>query len=278
MYRVRIFHSKVRVWKTRPSDHVRSRTAAYQRSENRVTKSISERLEESLPAIVEGTGDVGKVVVATSLAFAIQSDPAIVSTAIGASLLTVYMDRTVRKVVRMLADQFRKRNLQRASIEQQEALVPMMYKYLEAAREGEYDKNLRILASYLSAELQLKAPDASNFSRMVRRVEGLSATDLKVLAMVDATYSDFFERMAGQQVDPERVFVSATALQKSEHNRHSLSLVDVQEAIIDLAARGFLRVDGASRMSKAEEYYFPTRNLFDLMNRARDQVEEPAID
>jgi hypothetical protein len=34
-------------------------------------------------------------------------------------------------------------------------------------------------------------------------------------------------------------------LQKSEHNRHGISLVNVQEAIIDLAARGFLRVDGA---------------------------------
>jgi hypothetical protein len=64
-------------------------------------------------------------------------------------------------------------------------------------------------------------------------------------------------------------------LQKSEHNRHRLLLVDVQEAIIDLAARGFLRVDGATRTSKSEEYYFPTRNLSDLMTRARDQVEEP---
>jgi hypothetical protein len=243
-----------------------------------LAKGVSERLEESLPAIVEGTGDVGKVIVATSLAFATQSNPTVVGAAISASILTVFLDRTVRKAVRILTDQFRKRNLQRASIEQQEALVPMMYKYLETAREGEYDKNLRILASYLSGELELEVPNPSNFSRMVRRVEGLSETDLKVIALVEAVYSGFFARTAGQKVDPERTFVSAARLQKSEHNKHGLSLVDVQEAIIDLAARGFLRVDGATRVGKSEEYYFPTRNLFELMNRARDQVEEPPID
>jgi hypothetical protein len=236
-------------------------------------KSISERLEESLPAIVEGTGDVGKVLVATSLAFVTQCNPTIIGTTIGASILTVYMDRTVRKVVRMLADQFRRRNLLIDSSKQQEALVPMMYKYLETAREGEYDKNLRILASYLSSELELDVPDASNFSRMVRRVEGLSQTDLQVITMIDAFHSDFLERMAGQQIDLDRVFVSATALQKSKHNRYGLSLMDVHESIIDLAARGFLRVDGATRMSKSEEYYFATRNLFDLMNKARDEVK-----
>jgi hypothetical protein len=153
--------------------------------------------------------------------------------------------------------------------------VPMTTKFFEAAKEGEYERNLRILAAFLRGELEQEEPDASNFARMARRVEGMSLTDLKVLAMIEAflsTNTNSFLQVGGHK----RPFVSATALTGSAHNKHSLSQIEIQEALVDLVSRGFLMADGASRLDKHEEYYFASSSLDELMGRAREQVMSAA--
>jgi hypothetical protein len=51
---------------------------------------------------------------------------------------------------------------------------------LRGGKAGEYEHNLRILAQYLTGELKQEEPEAAHFARMVRRVERVSRTDLKV--------------------------------------------------------------------------------------------------
>ena len=133
-------------------------------------------------------------------------------------------------------------------------------------KEGEYEHNLRILAALLRGELEQEAPDAANFARMGRRVEGMSLTDLKVIAMID----EILSRYEGEQRN--RAFVSASRLEKSDQNKHNLSKKQIQEALVDLVGRGFLIADGATRTDKSEEYYFGSTALSELMDRAREQV------
>ena len=44
-------------------------------------------------------------------------------------------------------------------------------------------------------------------------------------------------------------------------------------SLTDLALRGLLLADGATRMSKHEEYYFTTSSFDQLMERARAQIK-----
>ena len=183
------------------------------------------------------------------------------------SLREVYQ----RKAEKLLLEELRKGNVQDLSQGQLVPLIPMAYKFFEAAKEGEYERNLRILAAFLRGELEQRSPDASNFARMVRRVEGLSLTDLKVMAMIDVSLSKTMPFL-DEGTKGKRPFVSATMLSKSSQNKDGLTTIQIQEALVDLASRGFLIADGATRMSKSEEFYFVSSSFGDLMGRAREQV------
>src|SRR2546425_8185219 len=96
-----------------------------------------------------------------------------------AAVYPLVYERFIEGPQRILLDALRRGNVQNLSAKQLVPFIPMGYKFFEAGKEGEYERNLRILAAFLAGELKQDTPDASNFARMVRRVENLSLTDLK---------------------------------------------------------------------------------------------------
>lgn len=92
------------------------------------------------------------------------------------------------------------------------------------------------------------------------------------MAMIDACLSNTGLPSIDEGAKGRRFFAAASTLRDSPQNKHALTKTQIQEALVDLAARGFLIADGATRMSKGEEFYFLSSSFFSLMERAREQV------
>lgn len=233
---------------------------------------LPDSIKSKLPTPTENAVDVAKLVTGVTAAVAgIWFPPA----AIAAAVLPIVIDRYVNLPREILLKELQQGNVRDLSAEQLAPFVPMAYKFLEAAKEGEYEHNLEMLAAYLAGEMKQEIPDAASFSRMVRRVEGLSNVDLQVMALIDASLSSSSTITIATDEPPhaERPYVSASFLKESPHNTHRLTRRVIAESLADLAARGFLLADAATRADKAEEYYYGTGNLEHLMDRARGRIK-----
>ena len=118
----------------------------------------------------------------------------------------------------------------------------------------------------------MEMPDPSNFARMARRIEGLSLTELKVIALIDASLSRIVKSSTPVPTPIERPFVSAHQLDKDPSNRENFNHFDLQDALSELAARGLLIVDGATRLDKGEEFYFASKSFTELIKKARNTI------
>jgi hypothetical protein len=85
------------------------------------------------------------------------------------------------------------------SVEQVGEYVPMTYRFFEAVKEGEYEHNLRILAAFMAKELKQDIPDAPNFARTARRLEGITRRELALIALVDPRMAEFRKPEAANQ-------------------------------------------------------------------------------
>jgi hypothetical protein len=221
-----------------------------------LSEELPPSLEGKLPAPVENADVIATLT--TGIAGVIASVWFPITAGIARTVIALAIERCVHQPQKLLLEELRKGNVRNLSNAQLTAFVPMGYKFFEAAKEGEYQHNLSILAAYLTDELKQDVPEPASFSRMVRRVEGLSKTDLKVIALIDAFLSNVDPAFGLVEGTERRPFVSAGALTCSTYNTHNLSRTDIQEALVDIAARGFLIADGATRLNKPEEWYFPS--------------------
>jgi hypothetical protein len=230
---------------------------------------------QKLSVPIRHADKVEKIVTAVSLGLANAFLPLPAGPALSTvqALFRIRQDEKIKKLREILVDELRKGNVD-PSDERLQSVFPMAHKLAEASKQGEYERNLRILAAFLRGELQQEVPDASNFARMARRIEFLSPTDLKVMVLVDAFVKDVKARTAQDASAEQLPFISATALSSSPLNKHQLSKVEIQESLVDLVSRGFLMAHGAPTSGKIEEYYFPTSNLKALIDRAGTRIEE----
>jgi hypothetical protein len=226
--------------------------------------------KQKLPAALEGVSrpvkhadTVEKIVAAVGFGIA---DAFMPGAGVARSLVEIYQAKQKQELEKILIEEVSKGNLPDLSDERLESLIPMAFRLAQAKKQGEYEEVLRILAAFIRGELEQEIPNPSNFASMARRVEGLSPTDLKVMSLIEAFIRDVKARNDPRPV--EQPFVSATALGESVRNRHQLSTRQIQEALVDLASRGFLLADGATRSGKAEEFYFPTNSFNALIARA----------
>jgi hypothetical protein len=224
-------------------------------------------MRDKLPAPVSNAADIAKLTTGIGTAvialFFPETAPA---AALAGPVLPHIIEKRVRRGEELLAEELRKGNIECLSDEQVWQFVPMAYKFLEAAKEGEHERILRILAALLTSQLHQEIPDAPSFSRMTRRIESLSLTDLRVVVLISTSLST---RLADAT---ERPFVSASQLQGSPENKHGLHRYVIQESLTDLTGRGLLIPDAASRSAKAEEYYYVATSLTELLERARARI------
>ena len=227
-------------------------------------------LNENLPKPTEGAENVARLATGIATAFAALAFP---PAALVGPLLDFAISRFIERPTQILLDELKSGNIQILTAEQAVQFMPMTYKFLEAAKEAEYEHNLKILAAYIANELKEEVPDAPAFARMARRLEGLTQTELKVIALIDLWLSTMSQASTDTPTEGSRPYVSATGLAKFPNNTDGLNRFDLQEALTELASRGLLKPDGATRTGKAEEYYFASQAFVDLIAHAKDTIE-----
>ncbi len=184
------------------------------------------------------------------------------------------IEKYVRRPERILIDQLKSGNTTVLNDEKAAAFIPMAYKYFEAAKEGEYEHNLKILAELLVNEMNLDVPDVPEFARMSRRIEGITYTDLKVIALISSSIRTISMASTEARSQSERPYVSAINLSRDPNNREKFDHFLLQEILSDLAGRGLLVVDGSTKWDKAEEYYFASSNFMKLIEKANKSFGE----
>lgn len=235
----------------------------------RASERIERKNMNNLPAPKKGAAEVAKLTTGIASAVAGIFFPG--AGALG-PIASFAIERWVKRPEKLLLEELKKGNLEILSDEKAATFIPMAYRFFEAAKEGEYEHNLKLLAEFLKSELQKEEPEPSSFARMARRVEGLSLNELKVIALIDASLSKISKPSTHAPAQSERPFVSAHQLANDPSNRAKFDPLFLQEALSELAARGLLIADGASRLTKHEEYYFPSASLMELIEKARSTV------
>jgi hypothetical protein len=186
------------------------------------------------------------------------------------------IERFVKRPERQLLEELQRGNFALLTDEEAAAFIPMAYRYFEAAKEGEYEHNLKILAEFLSKEMQTPAPDPSSFARMAKRIEGLTNDELKVIALISSSLSSIIKSSTDAPTQSERPFVSAHQLANDPQNREKLDHFVLQEYLSEFAGRGLLVADGASRLSKHEEWYYASSSFMELIEKAKASISSNA--
>lgn len=149
--------------------------------------------------------------------------------------------------------------------------IPMGYRFLEAAKEGDHERNLKILAAYIAGELREGSPKAMNVKRVASRIEGLEEIDLQVIALIKQVSID--ENKSVFDSDSSTNFVAAALLEGHRSHFHNLNNRDIKASLANLSTRGPLLADGASRLDKKEEYYDLQPSLLDVIKKASSALE-----
>jgi hypothetical protein len=182
------------------------------------------------------------------------------------------IDKYVKRPEKILTDELARGNIELLDDDRAVAFIPMAYKFFEAAKEGEYEHNLKVLAELLKSELVSDHPDVSAFARMARRLEALTLTELKVIALISASISTIAMVSNEGPGQSERPFVSAHSLARDPNNKENFDDFFLQEVLSDLAGRGLLVVDGAARTGKHGEYYYASSSFQSLIDKAKSSI------
>lgn len=181
------------------------------------------------------------------------------------------IEKWVRRPEALLIEELRQGNIEILTDEKAATFIPMAYKFFEAAKEGEYEHNLKLLAEFIKNEMKTDAPNPSGFARMARRIEGITLNELRVIALIEASLAGLAR--SSQSNPLGRQFVSAHQLANDPNNRPGFDPVLLQQVLTEFASRGLLIADGATRLSKGEEYYFPADSFTELISKARSCID-----
>jgi len=87
-------------------------------------------------------------------------------------MLNFAIEKWIKGPEKLLLAELKSGNVEILNDEKAATFIPMAYRFFEAAKEGEYEHNLKLLAEFIKNELHLDTPDPSGFARMARRIEG----------------------------------------------------------------------------------------------------------
>ncbi|MBC2774507.1 hypothetical protein H6M51_16705 [Rhizobium sp. AQ_MP] len=139
---------------------------------------------------------------------------------------------------------------------QLEFIVPASYRFFEQVRLGEYQHNLKTLARFIASGLSSDPfLDTGDVGRLCRKLEYLSAFELKVLAAC----LGFAERLKKNEGSgtPEGL-ISGKGLAGNFPETLADEELKIRGALAVLSGRGLLFPSGAVRLGKSQETYFLT--------------------
>ena len=229
----------------------------------------------TLPSATEGSVEVAKLTTGICVAITSVFLP-------GAGLLGPVAEFAINKFMKrpekILVEELKKGNLEILDEENAAAFIPMAYKFFEAAKEGEYEHNLKLLAEISINKLRDRVPDVPSFARMARRIEGLTIKDLHIIALIDAVFTSKSGTLTNLDGDPAPYLLSAQSLEANRLNRTGFDVLSIQECLAELSARGLLIAEGASRWDKGGEYYYPSSSFHELIENSKNSLLEASLE
>lgn len=193
-----------------------------------------------------------------------------------APIVSFAIEQKVKRALNYVIEELKRGNVGILTDEKAETLIPMAYKIFEAAKEGEYEHNLRLLAEVLKNELQKDDPDPAGFARMAGYIAGLSLDELKVIALIDASLSKLHKSSTNAPTQSTRPFVSAHQLASDPSNRENFDHLLLEDVLNELAARGLLIPHGGTVAGKSEQYYYAANSFMHLIAKARNTLSANA--
>jgi hypothetical protein len=224
---------------------------------------------KNLPSPKKGAPEVAKL--ATGIVGAIAAT-FITGGGVFAPIAAFVIEKLVNRAQNLLIEELKRGNVGSLTDDKVVALIPMAYRFFEAAKEGEYEHNLRLLAEFIKCELQMDEPDPSSFKRMARRLEGLSPNELKVIALIDASLSKLCKSSTNAPTQSTRPFVSAHQLADDPSNREHFDNFLLENVLNELAARGLLIPHGGTLAGKNEQYYYASNSFMELVEKASNTL------
>ena len=225
-----------------------------------------------LPAITEHAVTVARVSVPTGLAAIAAMFPDWApAVAIATPLAASITEYAIERPKRILMAELQRGEVVDLSGKQAAALVPMGYRFFLAARQGEYERNLRLLAAFLTAELKSEVCEPGSFADMTRRVEGLSAQSLHAIALIGE-----WERRRHPQDGSMPMPATVGLLCDVRTFERPLSIHDAPDAVSDLAGRGLLNLSVLETIGNTQQHYSTTQPLRTLIARALDIAQAEA--
>ena len=217
-----------------------------------------------LPATTKHAATVARVSVPTGLAFLATLFPEWAPAfAIATPLAAGATEYAIERPTRFLRAALQRGEVKDLSSEQAAAFVPMGYRFFLAARQGEYEHNLKLLAAFLTAELKSDTCQPGSFVDMARRVEGLTITSLRAVALT----GDWLSR----PLKPGRgggKSVTAPLLANPKMFPAPMELEEAADALADLAGRGLLYPHTSGLGGGDAVFYATTQPLHVLISRA----------
>ncbi|MDI4640100.1 hypothetical protein K9U39_03910 [Rhodoblastus acidophilus] len=179
--------------------------------------------------------------------------------------LTFAFDKYARRAQEVIEAETARLNLASLSVEQQAAFVPMVVRYFEAARQGEYEHTLEVLAAFIAGEMKKDEPKPGHVARMARRIEGLSKRDLKVIALMN----DLANRPPPNPPPiPSKGGISVMDVLTSFSEAGEMGFAAVWESLSELSNRSLLLMTHVSGYGVSEGVFVTTEAFRDLIENA----------
>lgn len=190
------------------------------------------------------------------------------------NVLLKYKEKKLKAGQEILLCELRKGNIEILNDEQYSVFIPGAYQFFEAARYGEYEHNLRLLAKLLTVELCNSVPDSGKTARNRRRLEFLSLPALHALA---AAHRAFENAKASPEFDGFHQFITASELVRAMGMEFISPAVEANSYLVDFLARGLLFI-GGNPNTIGGQYYYKTSAFDEIIVSAKDSLGESSPD
>ena len=225
-----------------------------------------------LPTVTRSASTVARISIPSGLAFVAAMFPeAVAAVTIATPAVMAFMEHSLERPSRIIEDALRQGELLDLSDEQFASFIPMAYRIFLAARQGEYGRNLRLLAAFMASELKAETCEPGSLLGMARRLEGLDVLSLRAVALI----GELKAKYEAQGRDPSlRIALTASQLLEGSALRSQLTILEVQDALSDLAGRGLLSGFSGSSYGGSHEHFRTTAPIEELLVKASSLAEE----
>jgi len=176
------------------------------------------------------------------------------------------------KTAGFVVDAFGRRGFPPLDEEQKAELVPMVYRIIEATRQGEYEHTLKVLAAFIAGETGQKVPEAGNFARMAKRLEGLTQDELRLIAHIAAMLGPTRDWLGNASYNLDAL--ADRILGEGALRSNVVAVRQLKEGIHELAGRGFLLAVEMPLIGGTQTSYQPTDSLKELLDKAGAAFEK----